>query len=87
MANFAMRDLRRAGFTFVRLAVDPGLLEDRATLAVFVAAIRRLHAANLAVVVSPHPAGWRLETSAGDRARLRRFWSDLAPALRPLDPA
>jgi hypothetical protein len=82
-----MARLRDAGFTFVRLPVDPALLTDGATRDALVAAVRRLHRARLAVVVSLHPVGWRLETEAGDRARLLAAWRGLAPALRPLDPA
>lgn len=73
--------LRRAGFDFVRLAIDP----DLPTLApAEVAAISRLQRAGFAVIVSPHPRGWRLES---DPAPLRRFWRAMAPRLRGLDPS
>ena len=35
-----------------------------------------------AVVVSPHPQDWHLETSPADRERLRAFWATLAPSLQ-----
>ena len=82
-----MMALRHAGFTFVRLAVQPEFLagspERRALL---VDAVQRLQRAGLAVVIDAHPAGWHLETSAADRAALFGFWRGLAPALRGLSP-
>ncbi|HBK07869.1 MAG TPA: hypothetical protein DDZ81_18780 [Acetobacteraceae bacterium] len=85
LANYigdrALADLRTAGFDFVRLAVDPDLLDVRALLP----AIRRIQRQGLTVVVSPHPRDWHLETTDPDR--LLRFWNTLAPALRGLDPA
>ena len=83
----ALGDLARAGFTFVRLAVDPTLVQDPAIRAVAIQAIGRLQAQRLAVVVGPHPVGWHLETEANDRARLLAFWQDFAMALRPLNQA
>jgi endoglucanase len=72
----------------VRLAVAPDMvLGDAACPELVAAAIRRLQARGLAVVVGPHPSGWRLETQAADRAALLAFWRRLAPFLRPLDPA
>jgi endoglucanase len=85
LSDQALSDIRAAGFDFVRLAVDPAVAETRG--ADLIAAIRRIQRQGLAVVVSPHPQDWHLETSAADRDRLRRFWQTLAPALRSLDPA
>ena len=83
----AIADLRLAGFTFIRLPVQPEfLLRAPDRLPLLIAAIRRLQHAGLAVVVDAHPATWHLETSAPDRAALHAFWRKLAPALRPLDP-
>jgi endoglucanase len=83
----AITALRRAGFTFVRLAVQPELLDAvPQRLVVLVHVIRRVQRAGLAVVVGPHPTTWHLEQSAADRDRLLAFWRRLAPALRPLDP-
>jgi endoglucanase len=85
LSDQALTDLRGAGFDFVRLAVDPAVVEtQRSDL---VAAIRRIQRQGLTVVVSPHPHDWHLETSSADRDRLRRFWQALAPALQSLNPA
>ena len=83
LSDHAMAGLRRAGFDFVRLAVDPAVVADPATL---IAQIRRVQRHGLAVVVSPHPAGWQLESVPADRAELLAFWRRMAHALRPLDP-
>jgi endoglucanase len=83
----ALADLRTAGFDFVRLAIDPGVVDGAAGRGVLIAAIRRIQRQGLTVVVSPHPHDWRLETSSADRDRLVAFWTALAPALRGLDPA
>src|ERR1700722_980161 len=67
----AILALRRAGFTFVRLAIQPELLEaapERLLLVVRAAA--RLQRAGFAVVLGPHPATWHLEQSVADRERL-----------------
>jgi hypothetical protein len=85
LSDQALADLRGAGFDFVRLAIDPAVAETQRP--VLIAAIRRIQLQGLAVVVSPHPHDWHLETDPADRARLRAFWQTLAPALRPLDPA
>ena len=83
----AIADLRRAGFTFVRLPVQPEfLLGAPDLLPLVIAAIRRLQRAGLAVVVDAHPAAWHLETSDPDRTALLAFWRLLAPALSPLEP-
>ncbi len=76
LSDAAMAALRRTGFDFVRLAVQPEFVRsDR--IALLVAAIRRLHRHGLAVIVGPH-----MPPDA-----LLPFWQTLAPALRPLDPA
>jgi endoglucanase len=82
MSDQALADLRTAGFDFVRLAVDPAVVETQR--AILIAAIRRIQRQGLTVVVSPHPRDWHLET---ERDRLTDFWRALAPALRSLDPA
>ena len=87
LSDQALADLRGAGFDFVRLAVDPEVVDGAAQRAVLIAAIRRIQRQGLAVVVSPHPQDWRLETDPADRERLHAFWKTLAFALRPLDPA
>jgi endoglucanase len=80
LSDQALSSLRRTGFDFVRLAIDPDL---PALVPAEIAAIRRLQRAGFAVIVSPHPRDWHLES---DPARLRRFWQAMAPRLRPLDP-
>jgi len=87
MSDPALADLRAAGFDFVRLAVDPAVVTSAADRLLLIEAIRRIQRHGLAVVISPHPQGWHLETEQADRDRLRDFWRDLAPALQPLDPA
>lgn len=87
LSDQALADLRAAGFDFVRLAVDPEVVDGAPQLSVLIAAIRRIQRQGLTVVVSPHPQNWRLETNPADRERLHAFWQTLAPALRPLDPA
>ena len=83
----AIAELRRAGFTFVRLPVQPELLDAvPARLGVLLQAIARLQRAGLAVVVEPHPASWHLEQSEADRGRLLGFWHRVAPTLRSLEP-
>ena len=81
LSDAAMAELRRAGFTFVRLPVQPAFFAAPRLLR----AIQRLRAADLAVVVSLAPHDWALEHSARDRAALLRLWAGLAPALRHID--
>ena len=85
ISDQALADLRVAGFDFVRLAVDPAVVDSIAQRTVLVAAIRGIEHQGLTVIVSPHPHDWRLEHSAADREKLLTFWTALAPALKPLD--
>jgi endoglucanase len=80
MSDRALADLRADGFDFVRLAVDPDVID----MPVVIAAMRRIQRQGLTVVVSPHPHDWHLETQPD---RLLAFWRNLAPALRSLEPA
>jgi len=87
LGDAAIAQLRQAGFTAVRLPVQPGWLGgDPVRLRALTQAIGRLQRHGLAVVVDAHPADWRLETSQADRAALLEFWTRLAPALRRFDP-
>ena len=86
MPDSAMAGLRRAGFDFVRLAIDPAVAETAAVRDVATAAICRLRKHDLAVVVDAHPVDWHLETDPRDRDRLRAFWRAFAPTLRRCDP-
>lgn len=81
----AITGLRDAGFTFVRLPVDPALLANPAVRSALPDAIRRLRDAGLGVVVSLHPAHWHLEHSQADRAALHEAWRRLGPLLSGLD--
>ncbi len=69
LSDQALADLRAAGFDFVRLAVDPAIVATAAERAMLIGAIRRIQRQGFAVVVSPHPQGWRLEAdpAAADR--------------------
>src|SRR4051812_39181886 len=87
ISDAAIIGLRNAGFTFVRLAVDPAVVNGASMRRLVVEQIGRLRRHGLAVVVSPHPVGATMETNSADRARLMAFWSDLAPELRDLTPA
>lgn len=87
MGDSAIMDLRRVGFSFVRLPVQPVFLDGAPErLPLLIDAIRRLQRAGLGVLIDAHPDTWHFETSAQDRAALVGFWRDLAPALRGLDP-
>ncbi|MSP02447.1 MAG: hypothetical protein EXR07_15560, partial [Acetobacteraceae bacterium] len=66
---------------------DPAILDDPAIRRVFLEQVRRLRGHGLAVVVSPHPVTWKIDTEPADRARFAAFWRELAPAMRGLDPA
>ncbi len=82
MTDQAIAGLRRAGFSFVRLAVDPARLPDPGFAGAVGDAIRRLTATRLGVVVSLHPDGWQIERRDAERTALRRAWDRLAPLLR-----
>jgi hypothetical protein len=79
MSDDAMAGLRRAGFDFVRLAVQPSVVPGE-RMALVAAAMARLQRHGFAVVVGPHFGGDL------DAAALTAFWRGLAPRLRPLDP-
>lgn len=86
MNDRAMAGLHRAGFTFVRLAVDPDVADSPGVRAVLLDGIRRMQRQGLAVVVAPHPNGWSLDGRPEDRDRLIAFWRELARALRGFPP-
>lgn len=83
----ALLALRHAGFDFVRLAVDPSLLNVPGLDTSLTEAIGRLHRGGLTVFVSVHPQGWRLEAEDADRARLFATWRRLASLLQRIDPS
>lgn len=84
MSDTALRGLRQAGFSFVRLPFDPAFGARRNVL---IGQVRRIEHAGLAVVLVPAPVHWRLESRPEDRAALVALWSALAPALRGLPAA
>jgi endoglucanase len=86
LGDSAMQALKRAGFTFVRLAVQPEVLAGPGMLAALADSLARLQRHGLGVVVSLHPVDWHLETASGDQEKLLAVWRSLAPALRPFDP-
>jgi endoglucanase len=83
----ALRDLKRAGFTFVRLPVQPEVFAAPGAPAALADAIGRIQHQGLGVVVSVHPVRWRLETAAEDRVRLGAIWRSLVLVLRWLEPS
>jgi hypothetical protein len=82
VSDAALDELRRAGFTFVRLPVQSDMLTQTGALADTAARIQR-H--GLAVVVALFPTGWHLETDPNDRASLLAAWRALGAMLRRLD--
>jgi endoglucanase len=86
LSDPAMEDLRAAGFTFVRLAIDPAMIDGPPMRQVLLEQVRRLQRHHLAVVVSPHPVTWAVDANPADRVRHAAFWADFAPALRALPP-
>jgi hypothetical protein len=87
VGDAAMAALKHAGFTFVRLAVDPAVIAAAPMRRLLLDQVRRLQRQGLAVVISPHPVTWNLDANLDDRRRLAAFWHDLAPALRGLAAA
>ena len=89
----ALAGLHRAGFTFVRLAVQPELLLDRAGrpdahhLALLLGAVTRIERQHLGVIIGWHPQTWHLETSPVEQQQLQDLWGALATRLAPLDAA
>lgn len=78
----ALDALKRAGFTFLRIPVQPDLLGASDALS---AALAKVQRHGLAVMVPLFAAEWHLESDARDRARFLAAWRSLAPILRPLD--
>ena len=77
LSDAAMADLKRAGFTFVRLAVDPAVIERSAMRQLFLDQVRRLQRHGLAVIVSPHPtagASTRTRPTARGSSRSGTIW-------------
>ena len=85
LSDLAMAELHRAGFSFVRLAVQPEfLLAEPQRIDWLREAVMRLEQQGLAVVVELHPTTWHLETT--DAPKLLAAWRRLGPALARFDP-
>jgi len=78
-----LEQLRRLGFTFVRIPIQPDLLSARGAL---LDAVARVERHGLAAVVALFPDGWRDETSSDQQSKLITIWRSLAASLRHLDP-
>lgn len=93
LPDSAMTEISAAGFTFVRLCIQPQVLLrpdgtlDPARHAVLLEAIGRLHRAGLGVIVDAHPESWYPEDHPEHRQALFDFWRGMAPALRRFDPS
>ena len=83
MTDAELGALHRAGFSFVRLAVQPQVVHGRADLLQH--AIQRIERQGLGVMVGWHMASGALN-GPGQRRELLDLWERTAPALRPLDP-
>lgn len=92
-ADEDLATIRRLGFRFVRLSIDPAYLQQRddpglldsSMVAQLDRVIERILAQELAVIITPflHDGGVTDSTSA---ARLARFWGALATHLSGTDP-
>ena len=88
----ALTDLRRAGFTYIRLAVGPEEVMDGDHIApdklnAIVEVVGRIEHAGLGAMIEAHPEliqHWDLGQNADARHKLFAFWQDLAPALRKM---
>lgn len=90
------KSLAAAGFTHVRLPVEPSWLWDNQThtlrsenLVAYRKGVALLHAAGLAVVIDPHPAQspWVQPRDEASMREYAAFWSALAASLADLDPS
>jgi endoglucanase len=92
ISDATLTQLRRDGFTFVRLAAQPELMlrdgrPDPHRLGLLAAAVARIERHGLGVVVGWHPQTWHLESSAAEQQELQDLWGAFAQRLRPLDAA
>lgn len=83
-----MRRLRETGMTHVRLGVEPRMVAESWFVDHLDAAITRLIANDLAVVLVPHPVGDGKRAYAGGagRASLIETWQRLARRFASIDP-
>jgi hypothetical protein len=78
-----LEELKRLGFTFIRLPVQSSLLSSPDAI---LAAIARVEQHGLAAVVALFPDDWQLESNTSDRSKLISAWRSLAVSLRHFDP-
>ena len=85
LSDTALDQLHGAGFTFLRIPVQPELIASSPrVLAALTKAVRRAEQRGFAVIVALAPTAWHLESNAGDRDALFAAWNRLGPALRGL---
>ena len=82
----AIVDLRHAGFTFVRLTVEPEFLVGATEpIPLMLEAVRRLEGAGLGVVIALQSPSAESGARDADRATVIAAWRLLAPALAGFD--
>jgi len=85
LSDTTLDQLHWAGFTFLRIPVQPELIASSPRiLAALTKAVRRAEQRGFAVIVALAPTTWHLESNAGDRDALFAAWNRLGPALRGL---
>lgn len=85
-----LSNLKQAGFTYIRLPVDPAVMGDASghlyswRVRQLETAIKRINAAGLAVMIQPHPPTSQSFDQAPMQQVIRNFWTELAPAMAKL---
>lgn len=93
MPDSALAAIRAAGFTAVRLPIQPQILLqpdgslEPGRLAAVLDGVERILGQGLAVVVDAHPETWRPEMRPDERQGLLDLWRGMAPHLARHDPA
>jgi endoglucanase len=82
LSNRDLRQIKKAGYSYIRIPVDSALIASRPALMGFIGAVRRVAASGLTGIIVPVQNGWNLEH---DPAPLIAFWRRMAPALKNLD--
>jgi hypothetical protein len=89
ISDAELAQLRQAGFTFVRLAVQPDLVwrgghADTRRIDVLIQVITRIERHGLGVMVGFHPHTWQESLPQSEQRELADLWGALAVRLRPL---
>lgn len=84
LSDSDLEHLRQAGFTFLRIPIEPHVAH--AAPDALIRAIQRVQRHGLAVIVTLAPQNWHLEDNTADRDALIAFWHDIAPRLASLPP-